>query len=233
MGSSFNAVEKSLEILEAFAEVKKEQSINEISKKTGFNKSTIIRLMISLEKYNYIFKVGKNRYTLGPSFLRFSKIYKGNFNILELALPYIKSLVSKTNLSAGLFIKVGDNSRLCILKENSKTPLVSSTEVGDIKSISDEGVSSYIFRAFEKKNLRDKKLQIIRDDFFVVKIRKDRHSAIAAPIFDVNNQVNYSLSLVGDKDIVNKKIKHLSKEILKTADIITKLNGGDRSKVIF
>ena len=36
MDSSFNAVEKSLEIIEAFAEVKKEQSISEISKKTGF-----------------------------------------------------------------------------------------------------------------------------------------------------------------------------------------------------
>jgi len=233
MNSSFNAVEKSLEIIEAFAEVKKEQSISEISKKTGFNKSTIIRLMISLEKYNYISKVGKNRYSLGSNFLRFSKIYRGNFNILEVALPYIKSLVSKTNLSAGLFIKVGDSSRLCILKENPKTPLVSSTEVGDIKSISDDGVSSYIFRAFEKKNLSNMKLQSIRNDFFVVKIRKDRHSAIAAPIFDLNNEVNYSLSLVGDKDILHKQIKNLSKEILITADIISNLNGGNRSKVTF
>ena len=43
--------------------------------------------------------------------------------------------------------------------------------------------------------------------FIVVKIRKDRHSAIAAPIFDLNNEVNYSLSLVGDKDILHKQIK--------------------------
>src|SRR3712207_9376492 len=64
------AVERALTILEAFREGEEALSLAALAEKTGFYKSTILRLAASLEGFGYLAREARGLYRLGPGFWR-------------------------------------------------------------------------------------------------------------------------------------------------------------------
>ena len=95
-----NSIDKALTILSTFLPNNKEMGTIEISRKLGFHKATVSRILLNLKKHGYLqqnFKTKK--FTLGPSILKLAlSIHRSlNNNIVHFAKPYIDDLREKTS----------------------------------------------------------------------------------------------------------------------------------------
>ncbi|MGO2393107.1 MAG: helix-turn-helix domain-containing protein, partial [Halomonas sp.] len=70
------AVERALTILEAFTDQERSLSLVTLAERTGLYKSTILRLIGSLERFGYIVREGDGTYALGPSLWRLGNLFR-------------------------------------------------------------------------------------------------------------------------------------------------------------
>jgi len=84
---------KALDILELFRLRQNEMSLGEMSDLSGYNKSTVYRIVSTLTKCGYLRQQGKRgKYSLGTIFIEFSGIIKGNVSTRDIAIPYLIEL---------------------------------------------------------------------------------------------------------------------------------------------
>ena len=99
------AVDRALSILVAFEPDGTAQALTEIAAKTGMYKSTILRLMISLERFNCVLRLADGRYQLGPSLFRWGSIYRRSLKLEDHVVPTLDHLVQVTGESASLYAR--------------------------------------------------------------------------------------------------------------------------------
>src|SRR3712207_7622677 len=75
------AVERALTILEAFREGEEALSLTALAEKTGFYKSTILRLAASLERFGYFAREPGGLYRPGPTLWRLGALHLGSFDL--------------------------------------------------------------------------------------------------------------------------------------------------------
>ena len=97
------AVERALAILATFEPDGAARSLHEIAAKTGMYKSTILRLIISLERYNCLSRLADGRYQLGPSLFHWGDMYRRALKLEDHVVPLLQSLVQ---LALGIVFEV-------------------------------------------------------------------------------------------------------------------------------
>jgi len=116
------AVEKALSLLECFSEDKKRLSLADFAAQTGLYKSTILRLLKSLERYHYIYRTPEGRYELGNSITRLSPLVQKQATLEDYIRPVLRDLRDHTGETASFYIRKG-NRRICLYRENSTRAL--------------------------------------------------------------------------------------------------------------
>ncbi len=102
-----------LKILEQFNENNSKLGINELEKTIDLNKSSVWRLIYTLEYLGYLKKVPEEeKYTLGFEGLKFAKIILNRLKIRGIALPYLEDLSAELNLSVNLCVMENDEAIL-------------------------------------------------------------------------------------------------------------------------
>jgi DNA-binding IclR family transcriptional regulator len=91
-------VEKALKILETIAD--KPKSFFELIETMNSNKATIHRFVTTLEQQGYIFKNQDDRYQLTHKVHSLGKKGIEQYNLLEIAKPFLAELANETNESA-------------------------------------------------------------------------------------------------------------------------------------
>ncbi len=101
-------IEKALNILDYFREHKK-LSLTDIKEKTKYNKSTLFRILSTLENNHYLEKDENRRYKLGIKlFILGNKFSKEN-QIRNVLHPYMEDIMEETKLTVQLSILEGLN----------------------------------------------------------------------------------------------------------------------------
>ena len=75
------AVDRALSILDALTE--DQVTLAELSKRTGLYKSTVLRLLKSLEKFGYVLRTADGTYRLGSKVLSLGSLYQRHFQHLR------------------------------------------------------------------------------------------------------------------------------------------------------
>src|SRR5829696_4994287 len=112
------AVDRALSILDAFSERDAKLSLAEISKRTGLYKSTILRLMKSLEKFGYLYRSDDGAYTLGAKTLFLGTLYQRQFRTSEIVPPVLRKIVAELKEGASFYVRDG-NHRVCLHRVDS------------------------------------------------------------------------------------------------------------------
>jgi IclR family KDG regulon transcriptional repressor len=87
------AVERALELLEAFSIAEPEFSLTELSGRLGLNTSTVFRLLATLQGRGYVEQSPENgRYRLGPACLRLGSVYLAQADLRRRLTPLLVSL---------------------------------------------------------------------------------------------------------------------------------------------
>ncbi|KAA0011334.1 IclR family transcriptional regulator [Billgrantia pellis] len=113
------SVERALTLLNVFHPGKEAWSLAELAQETGYYKSTILRLMGSLERFAYVRRDRDGIYRLGPALLRLANLGRASIDLEALIRPVLEQVRDLTRETASFYIRDGDE-RICLYRENGR-----------------------------------------------------------------------------------------------------------------
>lgn len=226
--------QKMFAILSLFSMDRTSLAISEIEEELGYPKSTVFRILNTLENGEFIVKNQDNhRYSLGHQFFRLGTIFQNQLDFRAVALPIMRELAAETSETIELNI-MDELSRVCIEKIDSTLTVRNFVRVGEHQPIH-LGASGKILLAFQsetgrerilsilEKELGKQKQQKLRED--LMKIREKGYAftkgervpgsfAIAAPLFDVFGETIASVTLAGPIQRLSEERENLLIQLL-------------------
>jgi DNA-binding IclR family transcriptional regulator len=187
------AVDRALSILGTFNVNRSIQSLAEIAERTMLYKSTVLRLLASLEHGRLIQQAADGRYALGPEIARLHGSYSVSVSLDTVVLPVMRDLVSRTQESASFHVRQGEQ-RLCLYRVDSPQPIRDHIKAGDLLPL-DRGVGGRVIMAFDGAHgaiydeIRQNKVLSLTGD------RSEGVAGISAPVFDATDKLVGALTL--------------------------------------
>ena len=147
---SVKSVERAMIILSSFSQDCTELGITELSKKLNVSKSTIHRLLTSMQKHDFIIQDNvTKRYKPGFMFLHLSEIALKNINIKQASIPILHKLRDITGETIYLNV-ISNNHRFCIEKAESLQDVRRIIEIGKPRPLY-AGASGKVLLAFQSE----------------------------------------------------------------------------------
>ena len=210
---------KTLDILNLFARYDK-LSLQELMNLSGMPRTSLLRMLASLEEMGFLQKDGHGKYALGLIFLEFGQRVAERLDIRGIALPVMRQLQQDADEAVNLII-VDGNDAVYIEKIETSHPVKAYTAIGRRAPLYG-GACPKILLAFmpeaereryiqetklvqyaqgtivDKEELRQE-IQMIRSRGYSVSHSelRDFTSAVAVPIFNQEGHCVAGLSLVG------------------------------------
>lgn len=187
------AVDRAISLLAAFRPGDAELTLLQLSERSRLYKSTVLRLLASLEHGGLIQRKADGRYALGYEVARLNGIYATSFSLAEVVMPILRELVAQTQESAAFHVALGEH-RLCLHRVDSPQPIRYHTNEGDILPL-DRGAGGRVLSAFG--GARGKCYDAIRRDGFVVLTgdRLPELSGISAVVKNADGEVAGAITL--------------------------------------
>ncbi len=207
-------------MLDCFSSHETELSLNQLCEKTGLYKSRVHRLCGTLIVSGYLVRTSRTNYRLGPKLMVLGKIYEKSNSLRSIAAPLMQQLTRETGESTALFVVDGHRC-ICMAREMGSSRLVYSINEGDYMELTptasgrvllayadDDFVEAVLSKAELVQFTEKTKLDIdeIRRDLLKIRQqgydmndqeREEGISALAAPVFDFENNVPATLAIVG------------------------------------
>ena len=189
------AVERALSILDALTEDR--VTLVELSKRTGLYKSTVLRLLKSLEKYGYVLRNAEGLYRLGSKVLLLGSLYQRHFRTSDIVPPILERLAADLHEGASFYV-CEDDKRICLHRVDSTRAIRDSVHVGDRLPLT-VGAAGHVLRAFS--GARGERFDEIRRAMYAASFgeRDAETAAIAAPVFGSGNRLMGALSVSGPR----------------------------------
>lgn len=191
------AVDRALTILDVFIEGGGSLTLTDISKRSGFYKSTTLRLAESLEKFGYLRRLEDGTYRLGPKPLYLGSLYQKHFRSGDLVVPVLRKLVNEVQEGASFFIREKDH-RVCLHRVDAPRSVRDSVHEGDSLPLR-VGASSHVMLAFS--GVAGPKYEAIRQSLHEVSVgeRDPEIGAVACPVFSIGQELAGVISVSGPK----------------------------------
>jgi DNA-binding IclR family transcriptional regulator len=141
------AVDRALTLMAAFSHKDTTLSLGELAERTRLYKSTVLRLLASLEHARWIQRQDDGRYALGSEVARLHGIYAASFSLEDVVMPVLRQLVAATGESAAFHVRQGD-ARLCLYRVDSPHPVRDHIRAGDLLPLN-RGSGGRILTAFD------------------------------------------------------------------------------------
>lgn len=176
------AVERALSVLSAFRAVPR-LSLSELSKRTGLFKSTLLRILATLERNGYVMRLADGQYRVGGILFELGSGYVASFHLEEVMKPALAQLVAATGESAAFYVRAG-TQRQCVFRVDSPQAVRHVITAGKILEL-DSAATSQILRRYEKGGSRP-----TAETDYIVLCRSTsgqgdvETASVAAPIFD-------------------------------------------------
>jgi DNA-binding IclR family transcriptional regulator len=218
------AVERALSIVAAFGASGEPMTLNEISLKTGFYKSTILRLLASLERHLCVLRLADGRYQLGPAFLHWGNIFQRASRLENHVLPVLQQLAQETGESSSFYVRQGDQ-RLCLFRVDSAHSVRDHVRVGDLLPL-DRGAAGRILREGGIDGSAPPKPELV-----VTRGERDPETAaVAAPVYGPADVLRGALSISGPISRFSpEQMKRSGSLIKEAASRLTQRLGGSEA----
>ena len=187
------SAERVLAVLTAFRRGDDALELTELARRTSLVKSTIMRLCISLEKFDLIERLDDGRYRLGVEAARIGSVYQQSFAMEERIMPVLERLAGESLETASFYIRRG-NQRLCLFRVDSPLPLRMNVRPGDMRPM-DRSAIAQVLSTF---SVRPQSRQAEIDVPIYSPGATDPHVAsLAMPVFGSEGRLIGALALSG------------------------------------
>jgi len=199
------AVDRALSLLSAFKAGEGGLSLAELATRTRMYKSTVLRLLASLEHAQFVQRFEDGRYGLGGKVAALNAVYAASFSLERIVLPVLRQLVQRTGESAAYHVLQGRGAsavRLCLYRVDSPHPVRDHTKAGDVLP-ANRGTGARVLAAYDsdrapRQSEDDRRLsQAIRERGYhaAADDRLEGVSGISAPVFRADGSIAGALTL--------------------------------------
>lgn len=222
------AVERALSILQAFREGSGAATLHELAQRTGLYKSTILRLLASLERFDCVLHLSDGRYQLGPMLMHLGSLYQRTLKLEDHIIPVLRQLVNVSGESASFYVPQR-SQRLCLFRIDSPHGVRDHVQAGDLLPI-DRGAAGRVLLAFGD----DASRRLPATDSVIISFgERDRETAAAAaPVFGPAGAAIGALCISGPLSRFSKERTVAFADHLRLASIeLTRRLGGDPARL--
>ncbi|OMF79276.1 IclR family transcriptional regulator [Paenibacillus glucanolyticus] len=216
---------RAIDILFVLAESGSTLTVSEIAEKVGIPDSTAYRFIQTLIKNGFVERKGRGQIGLGLRIFDLARSLSQQIerDLLTVARPIMEALSDDTGETTVLFIRSGSKA-ICIEHVTSKRlirfsiesgrvlPLASGASGKSLLAFESERVLKEMLKLFGEKQSEETRLQLVKE---LEAIREQGYSltlgevdsdvfAIAAPIFDPQQNIMASLSVAGPVHRLNE-----------------------------
>jgi len=199
--------------------------LNELAKRTGLHKSTLLRLLKSLEEGGLINRLPDKTYGIGSLALHLASIYQRMYRLEHHIRPVLQRLMNETGESVSFYRREGDQ-RICLFRENSEHALRDHALEGDARPLT-KGASAQILMKFENVHAAHVPEKLARAvPFFSFEEFTKGISGAAVPVFGANGKLAGALTLTGPLTrLTQERLTHFSQLLRNAGDQISRALG--------
>ncbi len=243
------AVERALAIFDAFDSQHQSLSLLEIGERIAMPKATTFRLVNTLQNSGFLVRLEDQRYCLSLKILRLAGLVKSTLGIRDTARPIMGEVCRATGETVTLNIRSGIE-RICIDVVDTPSPLMTIVRPGEHVSLL-YGATARLLLAYAGEDEIDTIIQstpgVNKRDIPALKaalaeIRRLGYScttgqripgvtAISVPIFDINDEVRYSLSVTGPSIRVDPRLEEFKKILIEAGATISAMMGTSKNAI--
>ncbi len=241
-------VVRSMDILNLFKE-HSQLTFQEIIDLSGIPKTSVYRMLMSLEEMEFLEKGADSKYRLGLIFLKFGSLVSSRLDIRKIALPIMQELHDDVGEAINLIVRQGDeaiyiekidiNQKVRLYTAiGRRSPLYAGACARVILSfLPDSEIQTYLesveLKPFAKGTITDKEelyktiCQAKKEGYTISYSElEDYTAALAAPIFDHKGEVVAGLSIAGiEANYQNENIPIFAAKIKEAAEKISQCLG--------
>lgn len=244
MSESVRAVERALAVLSCFNNQTPELTLTQISELVGINKSTVHRLLATLEKNRFLERDSQTGiYRPGIRLLQLAHLALENYDLRRVAEPFLQLLCDLHRENVNLSILDGADvvyldviespQRVKLAAETGQRLPASCTASGKallaflpeeaIQKVLDHGLQRYTQQTLINAKAFQEDMEITRGQGYAISEQEfeDGINAIAAPIFNSTHHPIASVSVAGPAyRLPRERMAEISPSLLDTANKI-------------
>lgn len=177
-----SSVRRALTLLDCFDRNTLRLSLADLAKKTGYYKSTILRLTADLQNFGYLQRDDQGRFLLGSTPLRLGDLYRSGLSSGLIIKACLQVVAERTGESTAFYIREED-SRICLYRHHSQHLLRTHVEIGDKVPLSVGGSACRVICAFSSDSNAD--LDDIREKGYSSSVgeRTPDVASVSLPVF--------------------------------------------------
>ncbi|GAA3510113.1 DNA-binding IclR family transcriptional regulator [Streptosporangium album] len=246
------ALARGLRILEAVADGRGGLTVTELAELTGTDKSSVSRLVATLVDLGFLARLGNRRVVLTGRVLSLAKGFQKQYNLSEIARPYLKELCDVVGETVILTIRQGDYT-VSIEQIDPEQPFRMVPHIGNLAPLHATAAGRAILFALPVveqhrilDNLRDapvehpevrldreswaRELELARSRGYVWIPRTDDVERVAALAQDRNGLPLAAVSVYGPKYRMQSRVTELGREARATAAKMSRAAYGIRAR---
>lgn len=137
------AAERTLRILNAFADTQRSLTLAELAAITGLFKSVILRYMVSFEKMSYVVKLDDGRYRLDNKAFQIGLAFESTFDRRAVIEASLTRLRDDSGESVFFYVRQAD-ARMCLMGVDSVESLRVSRKIGVMIPMDETSISQVL-----------------------------------------------------------------------------------------
>lgn len=215
------AVDRALTLLVLFARDGGPFTLSALAEQAKLYKSTVLRLLASLEHAGLVLKQADGRYALGPTVAQLYASYAASFSMESVVMPVLRELVASTSESAAFHVRQGEH-RLCLYRVDSPQPVRDHIKVGDLMPLT-QGAGGRVLLAYAGmqgelyERIRREQVAVLAGD------RVPELAGVSSPVFDAAGALAGALTLTMPKErLAPTQVPH----VVRAARALTASLGG-------
>lgn len=217
------AVDRAVNIVRAIAGQTSPITLAELARTTGYYKSTLLRLLTSLERASLVVRRSNGCYTLGSLAHELGRSYEATHRVEAVLKPLLVDLVEQGCESASFHVHHDHEHRICLLRINSHHSTLDRIDVGDLLPL-DRGAPGKLITTFRGTDIAPSLGSVIA---ISIGERDPNCAAVAAAVFGSDNEFLGAISLSGPTErFTAEAIQRQSALIAHAARQATTLLGG-------
>ncbi|SAK73454.1 IclR family transcriptional regulator [Caballeronia hypogeia] len=193
------AVEKALSLLDCFRPGAESLSLAAMAQASGMHKTTVYRLMNSLERMGYVVRSQSGNYSLGHRVLYLGKLFEQSFQLSAVVEPALYELAAATKESASYYV-LDNGQRLCLFRAEPSEGLRETRLAGTAFPLDDTAISQVIRYWGLGEPIYDAPPEM---PLFTSGARDSHTAAFATPVFGAGDKFMAALTLSGPASRLN------------------------------
>jgi DNA-binding IclR family transcriptional regulator len=247
---SVPALHKTISILEMLASSRAGLSLPEIVKKSGFPKSSIHCILVTLQRENYLYRnEATGRYMFGMKLFSLANMALSGLQLREQAAPFLYALMQQTKLTTHMAI-LEQSEAVLIMKIDAPGVCRLATWIGKRMEVHCTGLGKALIANLPEQRLNDllkdrglprhnentiASVKRLKDDLaqavkrgYAIDDEEDEIGlrCIGVPVFDHTDSVSAAISIAGTtSQITGENVNDLAQKVKEGAASISHILG--------